>query len=242
MKYLILLVLFGFTQVVFAKFENQTELSMIQTGGNTKLETYNLSTLSKYSFTKSEFLFGGHYTLGTSEEENDIVEKSRNWDISAKYLRNLIKKLSYYTGVKFEGDTFAGYKQRDNYDLGLNYSLYKTDKKSFSAEIGYRYTLERSVTRNSEGEDEFEFQKGRVQLSYSNKIKDYLRFDTTLEYLPNFTESEDYQVNFSPSLAVIINDVFSYKTSYIVNYDNEPNIEGNEYTDYKLTTSIIAKF
>jgi hypothetical protein len=32
------------------------------------------------------------------------------------------------------------------------------------------------------------------------------------------------------------------KTGYKGIYDNQPNIEGNEYTDFTFTTSILAKF
>ena len=40
----------------------------------------------------------------------------------------------------------------------------------------------------------------------------------------------------------MINEMFSMKVAYKANYDNSPNVEGNEYTDYQYTTALVAEF
>lgn len=42
-----------------AQWKNQSELSMLVTGGNTELETYNLKTESTKAMDKNTYSFGG---------------------------------------------------------------------------------------------------------------------------------------------------------------------------------------
>ena len=242
-----LLLILLITSNLQAKVSNESELSLIQSGGNSVAETNNLKTETKLVKEKRTYSIGGHYTLSSSEviDENGdkkTVESARNWDVNTKYEQELTKKFSGVLGFKVEGDEFSGLSQRENTDLGVKYFIHKDDKINSYVQLGLRYSTERTTTRNEDDEDHFKYTKGNVFYEITHKMSESLSYKFWFEYLPNLTKSEDYQITYEPSLIFVLSNTFSLKTGYKGIYDNQPNIEGNEYTDFTFTTSILAKF
>lgn len=247
------------------KFTHESELSIITNGGNTQMETYNFATKNEYKKEKMAYQFGGHYTLGTTTEEFDsdedgeidddekevTRETARNWDANAKVIRDMTKRVTGFFGVVYEGNEFAGIKQRDNYDLGSGYKIFDSEKTKSLFEVAYRYSLERQTIGDEDqdpdlddddtNEDEFIFQKARVYYDIERKFSETTTAKFWAEYIPNFTVPEDYQMNFEQSLSVKMTNTFSLKVAYKGMYDNLP-VVGNQMMDYMFTTAIIAKF
>ena len=236
------------------EWSNESELSLLQTGGNTELETYNLKTQSTLKQEKRSYSLGGHYTLGSSEvEDPDDSTKTvrettaRNWDVNGKYEQVLSKKTNAFVAVKYEGDEFAGISQRENYDLGAKYKF--TEKKEYNSffELGYRFTVERTLERNEDDEDRFEDNKGRAYYELNRIVRAGFSYKFWVEYIYNFTRTEDYLINFEPSIAFSLNETFSVKLAYKGMYDNDPAAAANgqdrlETFDWIYTTALLAKF
>ena len=240
-----------FTSSAYAAITNESEVLLLQTGGNSVVETYNAKTIFSLKKDKRSYTFSGHYTLGVSEQtdangDTEKIESARNWDALVRYEQELNAKLSGFTALQYEGDEFAGYKQRQNTDLGLKYILTKTDKINSFVEFGARYTMEKSTTRDEDGDDQLDYTKARFYYEFSNKVSKTLSYKFWTEYIPNFTDNEDYLLNFEPSLSYVLSDTFSLKTAYKGIYDNQPAVsdsgERDEYLDFIFTTSLIAKF
>jgi putative salt-induced outer membrane protein len=248
MKYSFLLLLLPIIANAQTKFNNETELALIQTGGNSSVETFNTKTASKWINEKRTYIFSGHYTLGSSESvdettgDKEKVESAKNWDVLARYEQGLSQNVSSFLSLQVEGDTFSGYKQRDNLDLGAKYILSKTDSINSFAELGARYTIEKKTVRNEDDEDVLNYTKARLYYEIAIKSTEALSYKFWAEYIPNFTESDDYQITYEPSLSFSLSKTFSLKTAYKAVYDNQPNVDGYEYTDYTLTTSVLANF
>jgi putative salt-induced outer membrane protein len=248
MKLGLILLLLPVIAIAETKFKNNSEVTIIETGGNSSVETYNGKTLSTWEKEKRSYSLGGHYTLGynevtdTNTGDKEKVESVRNWDVNVRYEQILSKRFSGFSILQYEGDEFAGYKQRENVDLGAKYLITKTDKLNSFAELGARYTIEKTTQRNDDNEDVFNFTKGRLFYEVSYKQSESLSYKFWAEYLPNFTKSEDYIISYEPSVAFVLSKTFSLKTAYKSVYDNEPNIEGGESTDYTFTTSLLASF
>lgn len=240
-----------FSSNIHAQVTNESEVSLLQTGGNSVVETYNAKTEFNLQEEKKSYSFGGHYTLGASEKvdengETEKVESARNWDAHARFEQQVSQHLGAFVGLQYQGDEFSGYKQRENADLGGKYTLTKTDKVSSFLEFGIRYTIERSLARDEDDEDVFNYTKARLYYEFSHKVSKTLFYKFWAEYIPNFSESEDYLATFEPSIAYVLSETFSLKTAYKGIYDNQPSIDStgqrNEYLDYIFTTSLIAKF
>ena len=63
-----------------------------------------------------------------------------------------------------------------------------------------------------------------------------------VELLPDLTNSSNLQVNFEPSLSVVLTGNLFLKLAFQGNYDGEPAIAGNKTFDYTYTTSLVAEF
>lgn len=231
---LVVLILCAIALPAFAQFTHESELAMIQTGGNSEVQTTNTKTVNTYKWNLSKTTFGGHYTYG---ETKDAVS-ARNWDVNGKYERELNSHVSIFGGEVIEGNRFTGIKTRYNSDLGLKYYYIKTDAKNFFSEAGYRYTIE---DRYSPIENTYD-NKGRLFNEFNHKYSETVQYRLWVEYVPNFTDGKDYLVNGEASLTSILNSTFSLKVAYLGMYDNKPAFSGFKNYDYATTTSLVAKF
>jgi len=226
-----LLSLFSFN--LLAKVENESELSLLKSGGNTEFATYNLKTNFKLIYSGFDIEAGGHYTYGTSG--NLII--SRNWDFALKETKKFSSsKFALYLGQQIEGDNFAGIDSRFNVDLGLKYQFLKDEKNNIKSEVGFRSTNEKQVGGTNET-----FSKARVYLEGERKHSKEISFKIWMEYLPNFTKSEDWIYTTEPSLNVSLSNTFSFKFGYKYIYQNLPPA-GKGKIDYLTSTTLIAKF
>jgi putative salt-induced outer membrane protein len=218
----------------YPKFSHESEASIVQLAGNTELETYNGKTTNVYQAEAYTLGFGGHYTLGTAGE----FETARNWDINAKAGKVLNPQWDTNLGVVYEGNEFAGFETRTNVDVGGTWKMYALDSLKQHFDIGYRYTDEKPINDLPHNRDS----KIRLYAERDQKIQENLSYKIWLEYLPNLTTPEDYQISFEPSMQVAINQTFALKVAYKGMYDNVPAAEGLERFDSVYTTSLIAKF
>jgi putative salt-induced outer membrane protein len=244
MKYLFMtLIVLSANTFAQKKFSHESGLTMVETSGNTETKSYNLSTKNTYDVTVRKYLLSGHYAYATNANESTDDDLTvRNWDIKAGMEQSLTKKLFAITSIQYEGNQFANINQRRNINLGLKYEITKTDKIKQSVEVGLRASKEQRITRNDDGEDQFTFSKGFLRYEIEHKLSKTVSYEFWTEYIPNFTEPEDYQINYEPSLSVSMSDNLALKVSYKGMYDNERNPGVEERLDTVTSTSLIAKF
>ncbi|TNF30100.1 MAG: DUF481 domain-containing protein [Deltaproteobacteria bacterium] len=235
MKKLILGLVCFLPMLSHAEFSHESEVSILNTGGNSELSTWNLKSRNDYKLSKSNYQLSGHYTYG----EAGGFESARNWDAKIGYERHLKKGWLGYISEQVEGDKFKGIDSRYNTDIGAGLELINEEKHKLKTELGYRYTIEKH--RNSIQADD-KYHKGRAYIENDQQLTPTLFFRVWLEYIPNFSEGSDYMFNGGSSLQASLNSIFSLKVSYEGNYDNMPTIASNKKYDYQYTTSLIAKF
>lgn len=219
---------------VWAQFTHESEVSLVQTGGNSEVETNNLKTTNLYKWEANQLKFGGHYIYG---ETNNGVS-ARNWDVNAKYERAISPHFSLTLGEMIEGNRFTGIKARYNSDFGIRYYFIKTDLKNLFTELGYRYSIEDRYEPLQNTYDN----KARFYNELNHKISETVQYKIWLEIVPNFSESDDYLINGEASITSILNSIFSLKVAYMGMYDNRPAFAGFKNYDYTTTTAIVTKF
>lgn len=219
---------------VHAKFSNESEVSIVVNDGNSQLETYHLKSESSYDWKKNKVIFDGQYLYGESQN----IRSAEEWSVLGRYERSLSERFALFLGELIESNRFAGYRRRFNTDLGTKISLSKNDYQTTSGEVGYRYTIEKKHPRYL---GETKSSKGRLYLETNWKVFKESKFKLWGEYIPNFTESKDYLLNFEASLGMALNHIFSLKLSYKWMYDNFPP-EGKKKHDTLYSTSLVASF
>lgn len=212
---------------------HESEAALVNSGGNSELQSYNVKTANRYKFTRDALNFGGHYTYG--EAANTL--SARNWDVNSKYEWGWSERLALVIAETIEGNRFQDVKARYNSDLGLKYQLVKSDKTDWFTEGAYRYTVEDRYL----GENLYQH-KSRAYTEWNRKQSETLQWKLWLEYLPNFSAGSDWMLTGEASMTTILTSMFSLKVAYKGLYDNLPAQPGLKNYDYITTTSLVAKF
>lgn len=212
---------------------HESEVSIVNVDGNTRGEISSLKQKTEYKIDANALALTGRWIR---VKTNDI-ETARAWDAALRYERALSELWSAFVGHGAESDEYSGYIQRDNSDVGAKYFIEKSDLINFFVESGYRYTKTYSVAGTVTHSNGL-----RLYTEYSHKPTTSVSYKIWLEYLPNFNDSEAYLVNAEPSVNVMLSQIFSLKTSYLVKYKNQLAVAGEKRADTTFTTSLVAKF
>ncbi|RYZ85117.1 MAG: DUF481 domain-containing protein [Proteobacteria bacterium] len=212
--------------------KNESELGYVLTSGNTKVSTLTVKEKSAYTLGLNTIAFTGSYLTS----KNQGVTSAKNWNLGLRLERALSERFSIFIGQAVLGDRFQQIKQRYNSDLGGKYFIMKEDTLNWFAELGYRFTKENATVMSRN------FHYIRAYTEIEKKWNESVSTKYWIEYLPNFTESEDYLINTELSLNAMLNSVFSVKTGYLVRFDGQPAAGVPEKTDTVFTTALVAKF
>jgi putative salt-induced outer membrane protein YdiY len=217
-----------------AEVKSQAEAGVVSTTGNSRSQSYSVKDKTTLLGGPDSYVFEAHYL----DSSANGVPSARNWLVGLRYEHAFSDFFSAFLSEQLEGDEFAGYLQRYNTDLGPKYYFAKREKDLiFFAEAGYRFTHENDVTGATQ-----DLQKARL---YSEAEKYWSpTFSTKLwvEYVPNFTVSENWLLNSAVSASAALNAVFALQVSYLLRYNNLPPVAAALKTDTTLTTALAAKF
>ena len=230
---LMALALPSFAQEEKSPWAHESEVSLINVDGNTSSESYSAKQKTQYTFLDANTLA---ITARYLRSRANGLESARSWDAGGRYERAFSQMQSGYLGHGAESDIYNGYIQRDNTDVGGKHFFVKSDTTTLFSELGYRYTNERSILGTS-GFSNY----GRLYSEIAQKLNASVGYKFWVEYLPNFTTADAYLVNAEPSVNVMLSQVFSLKTAYLLKYRNAV-APGEERADTTFTTSIVAKF
>lgn len=217
---------------------NESEAAIVKTSGNSETESYSIKQSSSKKVDLNTYSAKGSYLKTAAENKTTGAneETARKWDVGARYERAIDEKWSAFLAYFLESDKYAGYQQKHNTDVGGKYIIYKNEKQTWVGEAGYRY-----VHQNNVNSTQKHGSAARAYLEANYKINETNSAKASVEYVPNFDESKDYQVKSEVSLSSAISTMFSLKVAYESKTDNLPE-PGAEKTDTKLTTALVAKF
>lgn len=213
---------------------HESEVGVVIIGGNSKASTYNAKQMTGYRFGKNELTATTSILLGTAA--SNIT--TRYWTAGIRYDRYINDRLSLFAASLWEGDTFSGYEYRINMDLGAKYYWIQAGDNDYAFnELGYRYRNEHTIDASV-----IISHFARVYTEAAKSINDRVFAKIYVEILPDLADTENYQVNFEPSLRVSLSSALALKLAYQGRFDNKPAVSGLEKFDYKYSTALIAKF
>lgn len=214
-------------------WKNESELSEVLVSGNTDSQSTSLKQKTSYTFSLNTIVARGRYL---TTETNGAIS-ARAWEANGRYERALSTYWSVYTSYGAESDIFAGYIQRDNYDLGAKYFIIKKETEEFISEAGDRYTHTYAIPSANRYEN-----FGRLFAQYARKISKTADAKLWVEYLPNFTNSDAYLINAEPSVTASLSSVFSVKMSYLMKYQGVVPAGFSEHLDTTYSTALVANW
>ncbi len=237
-KILSLMVIFMMiVTAVFAedkKWGNETELSYVDTSGNTEVTTLSAKNLLTYKFSDK---LNTTWEAGVLYAENDDVKNSERYYTEVRLNYLFTEKFYKSLIAGWEKDTFAGIDAKYYIGPALGYKFLIGPKHFLLAEVGADYVKEEYTDDTDD-----DFARGRVFTKYEYAFTEKNKFSQSVEYLSNVDDSEDYDVISKTSLISSLSDSLSLKITYEIKYDNVPVPETLEYKDTTLTVTLVINF
>ncbi|AGH94412.1 DUF481 domain-containing protein [Pseudobdellovibrio exovorus] len=216
------------------KWKGETEASSVVVSGNTSTETYGAKTANVYTLSETDLArIFGKYMRSTSGG----TEQNNSWEAGLRYEKIFTKDLfSGFVQHKAEHDPYNGiFIQRDSSDVGVKYIFTKSENFDWFGELGYRYTKLYDAT----GESYINY--ARIYTQSDFKVTATTQAKLWFEYLPNLKTSNADLYNAEASISVMISEMFSLKTAYLVNY-NESTLSPLKKMSSTWTTALVAKY
>ncbi len=217
------------------KWSDEGELSSVNTGGNTNVSTFSVKNIVKYKFSEQ---FEGNWKASALNSKSEGIKTAENY---ASELRgDYLFSEHVYAGlaVGWLKDKFAGIDTRYYAGPVAGYKIFIGPKHFLKTEAGLDYVTE-EYTNNTESD----FLRGRAFGAYEFHFTEVNKFSQSLEYLYDFDNADNYNINSVSAMVTVLSQNFSLKTSYEVKYDNEPiGARLNKKTDTLLAVSLLVNF
>jgi len=233
----VLLVIFVLAIGAYAeekRWSDQAELSFVYKGGNTEITTLSAKNLLKYKFTDE---LQGEWTVGALYGKTD-GEKTAESYFSGLRLDYLFTNRFYsFAAAGWSQDEFAGIDSRYYVGPGVGYKFLTGPKHFLLGEAGLNYVREEYIDDTDK-----DYLGGRAFASYEYAFTEKNKFSQSLEFLYDFDDSDNYNVNSETALISALSDYLSLKASYVIKYNNQPVPSTLEETDTILSVTLVLNF
>lgn len=216
-----------------SKLRAEAEFSYVNTSGNSEVTTLSAKSKLTYAFTEK---MSGRWKFQALNGKSDGKRDAEAYSTELRGDYAQTTQLYHYTAVNWLTDRFADIDYRYTLGAGSGYKFLAGPIHFVLAEAGLTYTMEK-LTNDTDNE----YIGGRLYTEYVYQITKDTKFSQSLEALFDFERMQNYMLNSETFIITAINSVFSFKTSYIVKYDNEP-ARNSDNTDTILAASLVANF
>lgn len=218
--------------VASASSRHEASAGAVVTSGNSQTSSVTLKHRSEFQWSQHRLSILGEY-LSASQRG---AESALAWCLGIRVQRDLGPRFGIVLGERIDSNKFQNILQRYSTDIGGRYSIIKDEAWIWFTEAGYRFARENYP---------YGFRNFNFARLYSEAVRQFSKTVSVkgwVEYLPNLTLWQAYQVNTELSLTAMLNEVFSVKSAYLVRYYNAPPVGTRFNTDTAFTTAIVASF
>jgi len=254
----VLLAALGFAED--SPFKTHTELSYVNTSGNTVTESFALDFMGKKTWGDHSVQLDVDALYGS---ENN-VENNNKYIIEGNYDYRFVKNFTFNYIANYKADKFSGFDYQWFTGPGAKYIALEGKVHNLFLQANLLYsedaTMDKFYTADpASGGIETEYPYSPVKgpfkvpgdtsgyagylakLDYNWQITESFKFIQTADYRSDWENSDNYFVNSKTALESKISDIFSMGLSYKVSYANLPP-EGNERTDKTFLASLIIDY
>jgi len=215
------------------RFNTEAEFSYVNTSGNSEVTTLSAKNKMIYKFTDK---VSGRWKFQALNGKSDGKRDAEAYSMELRGDYAPTERFYNYVAANWLTDRFADIDYRYTYGVGSGYKFLTGPVHFLLAEAGLTYTLEKLIDDSDD-----EYLGGRLYTEYIYQITKDTKFSQSLEGLFDFERMRNYMLNSETALITSINSIFSFKTSYIVKYDNEP-AKNSDNTDTILAAALVASF
>jgi len=202
---------------VATPLQTHTEISYVQTQGNTDSQSFAMA----FNLNKKweRHILGVKSSALFSTEDNN--ETKNKWNVDVNYGYRYSERLSFEYLVNYSQDRYSGYDSQLYTGPGVAYAalLGPVHTLNLTGSVGYArddIAQPPSVTTD----DIKTYTSGKAEASYAWQIVEQLRFREDASYRVSFEDAQNYFVLSTTALESKISDVFSMGMSYKADYKN----------------------
>lgn len=215
------------------RWHDEAEVTYVATSGNTEVATLAGKNTLIFRFTEKT---KGTWKLGALYGKSDGTKNAERYSTEIRVDRTHADRLYSFGYGGWLQDRFAGFDARYDVGAGAGYRLVTGPKHFLLGEGGLTFNREEYTD-----DTDSDFLGGRVYGMYEYHFTEKNRFTQSLEWLPDFHESDNWKLNAETALLAALNNRLSLKTSYMVRYNNDP-IGSLEKTDTILGASLVVNY
>lgn len=210
-----------------------TELSYVQTGGNTDTRAFALKSQVDKQVELDKYVAKANAIYSKSDGE----ETANKYRLEGRWERTLDERSFAFVSGDYTQDKFSGYDYRSNVGPGLGYKVLNLEDHALDA-LGSAQYSSAKATETGETED---YVSAKLAGDYRWKISGNSTFRQYADYQSSLDDSDNYFITSETSLAVKMNGNLSLGVSYKIEYQNLTPGEA-EHTDTTFMTSLIIDY
>ncbi|MBD3868021.1 MAG: DUF481 domain-containing protein [Acidobacteria bacterium] len=210
-------------------WSNTTELSLVNTTGNS--ETSNFAITNKYATAIGKGTFNLDFDALRTETTTRVVQNiggvlvvdettavsAEAYKLNGQYNRPITERLNWYARAGWYRDEFAGIDNSYAAGAGIGYVFFTDDSHTLKGEIGLGYVQEKFI----DGTDT-DFAELRGFLAYHRELSPTSKLFSELEILENLDETSDVRANGLIGVSANLSNRIALAVSYALKYDAEP--------------------
>ncbi|MEJ2547233.1 MAG: DUF481 domain-containing protein, partial [Gemmatimonadota bacterium] len=218
-------------------FYDTADLSIVITGGNSSATTIGFRNLAEYYWPTSSLRFdiGGlstdarssddRFAVGTGEDDFVVVEPERkktaeNYFANLRFDHDLSERWYTFAIAGWNRNRFAGFDNRWQGALGVGWFAVDTDRTKLRLDVSGTYTSEDPIIGETN-----DFAGVRFGYDYVQHLSEKSNFYSTLILDENLKNTGDLRADWYNAIEVSITDLIFLKTSYRIQWRNEPLFE-----------------
>ncbi|HSH13523.1 MAG TPA: DUF481 domain-containing protein [Desulfurivibrionaceae bacterium] len=212
-------------------WSDEAEFSYVKSGGNSRLETLsfkNLFTLKHHEKWQSSL------KLASLNGKSDGSRNSESYKSELRTDYALSERLYTLAIAGWLKDNYSGIDSRYNLGPGLGYKWLAGPGHLLNSEAGLEYVMEKNTDAT-----ENDFLRGRLFALYEYRFSQKNKFSQALEYLYDFDDSRNYNLNTLTAVTSALNSHWSLKAGYEIKYDNRPVPATLEKKETVLTMALV---
>ena len=206
------------------------DVGYVATSGNSSVQTLNVG--DKVSAKLGGMTLSQQFAAVNGRSKGQTVVSI--WRASVRIDAGVARRLAVYTSLNYERNVFAGLASLTSAVTGLSSEVIKTTNDRLVFEGGVSLTAQRAVINKGSSLD---FLGGRAASAYQHHLGPRALLSQSIEFLPNFRQSEDLRINTETSLLAPLTRQVGIKLAYAIRFDGLPN-PGYLETDRLFTSGI----
>ncbi len=229
-----LLLLVTYVNAEEKKWSDEAELSSVNTGGNSNVTTFSAKNILMYKFSEH---FEGSWKASALSSKSEGVRSAENYAMELRGDYLFSKRLFGGLAAGWNKNKFSGIDARYYGGPFAGYKFLTGPKHLLRGETGLDYVSE-EYTDNTEND----FMRGRLFGAYQFLFTEVNKFKQSVEYLHDFDDADNYNINTETALITVLSQNFSLKTSYEIKFDNQPVPSTLKKTDTLLAVALLVNF